>query len=711
MKKKMKISILLPYKENFAANEAGAVSLFVNDITKESLFKKTTYIFGNTLAKKKLSKNYINLKLDKKIFQSTSKRYVETFLEYQKKINSDLIEVHNRPNYIKPIKKKFSKRVVLYFHNDPLTMNGSSKINERIYLLNNVDKIIFNSNWSKKRFFIDLPNKKLLSQKSSICYQSSSKIKINFKGKEKIISFVGKLNRAKGYDLFGEAIIKILNKHPDWKAKVFGDELREKLHFYHKNLQILGFKNNKYILNNLKKISISVVCSRWNEPFGRTSLEAASRGSAVIISDRGGLPETCTDAIILKHLNIDNLFNAIEALIVNKEKLLALQKKNYTNFIFTHKYIAKIIDSIRKSFIVNKEINLFNINRKNILKILHITNFNQRFNGRLHYNTGRRLNNGFIRLGHNVLTLSDRDIINKSKNITDFNGKKTLQRAIIDSYSNFKADCIILGHADSVSSETLDYLKNLNKNLKISQWFLDPVGKNGPDYIKNIQRINNKKKFLDATFLTTDPNAISPSIDNSYFIPNPCDQSFEILKNYENNCYNDVFFAMSHGVHRGGLKKGKTDDREIFINNLLKKNKNIFFDIYGMNKVQPIWGDNFLKKISNSSMGLNLSRGKPIRYYSSDRIAQLLGNGLLTFVDKKTCFNDFLTKDQIIFYKDLNDLSYKLNKYKKDSKDRKRIAKNGRDIYLKMFNSTIVADYMLSKTFDFKSKNKFIWTQ
>ena len=53
----MKISILLPYKENFAHNLAGAVSLFVNDITNESLFKKTTYIFGNTLSKKSLSKN------------------------------------------------------------------------------------------------------------------------------------------------------------------------------------------------------------------------------------------------------------------------------------------------------------------------------------------------------------------------------------------------------------------------------------------------------------------------------------------------------------------------------------------------------------------------------------------------------------------------------------------------------------------------------
>jgi hypothetical protein len=40
---------------------------------------------------------------------------------------------------------------------------------------------------------------------------------------------------------------------------------------------------------------------------------------------------------------------------------------------------------------------VFNIKKKKILKIMHITNFNERFNGRLHYNTGRRLNNGFIR--------------------------------------------------------------------------------------------------------------------------------------------------------------------------------------------------------------------------------------------------------------------------------------------------------------------------
>ena len=52
----MKISILLPYKENFSPNYAGAVSLFVKDITKISKYKKNIYIYGNTKFKKTPSK-------------------------------------------------------------------------------------------------------------------------------------------------------------------------------------------------------------------------------------------------------------------------------------------------------------------------------------------------------------------------------------------------------------------------------------------------------------------------------------------------------------------------------------------------------------------------------------------------------------------------------------------------------------------------------
>ena len=96
-------------------------------------------------------------------------------------------------------------------------------------------------------------------------------------------------NTSKGYDIFGNAILKILDKYPKWKSLVIGDEPREKIFFSNKNLKVMGFQNHKIVLDTFKKSSIAVACSRWEEPFGRTSLEASANGCAVIITDKGCL--------------------------------------------------------------------------------------------------------------------------------------------------------------------------------------------------------------------------------------------------------------------------------------------------------------------------------------------------------------------------------------------------------------------------------------
>ena len=701
----MQICILLPYKENFTEYEAGAVSIFVNDTNKFSKFKKNIRVFGSTNNKKKF-KNYRNIKLEKKIFSSTSNQYINNFIKLIEKQNVNIIEIHNRPHYINALDKVKHIKKILFFHNDPLKMQGSITVDDRLNLLKKIDKIVFNSKWSRNQFFINLPKNLDLSN-VSVIHQSTSSTKVNFNRKQKIISFVGKLNSSKGYDVFGKSIIKILNKYKDWKSIVIGDEPREKFDFNHKNLHLLGYKNNKFILNILKKVSISVVPSKWDEPFGRSSLEAASRGCALIISNTGGLAETTNHAIVLKKINENNLFNKIDFLIKNESFRKKLQKASYKNFNLDNKNASKLIDNLRND-LIPKNINITSKNFKNI-KILHITNFNERFDGRLHYNTGKRLNNGFIRLGHNVLNISDRDIISYYKNLRDPKGSSTLNNKIINSFNNFNPDVVVMGHADNTSIDTLNYLKEKKRGLKIVQWFLDPVSKTGPDYLNNKKRLLKFSDLMDANFITTDPNSLNFKLKNSFFIPNPADPAFETLENYKNDCQNDVFFAMSHGVHRGVLKKGKYDDREKILNTLLKESKNISFDFYGFNDRQPIWGDHFMKKISNSKMGLNLSRGKPIKYYSSDRMAQLMGNGLLTLIDEKTLYSDYFSKNEIVTYKNYSDLIEKIKKYKKDDNERKRIAKNGKKKYLKYFNSSVVSDFILKKTFNIKNSKKFIW--
>ena len=171
----------------------------------------------------------------------------------------------------------------------------------------------------------------------------------------------------------------------------------------------------------------------------------------------------------------------------------------------------------------------------------------------------------------------------------------------------------------------------------------------------------------------------------------------------------DVFFALSHGVHRGILKSGKFDERALFIEKLMNVTNNIKFDIYGLKQVQPIWADHYFKTISNSKMGLNLSRGEPIKYYSSDRITQIIGNGLVTLIDEKTGYRDFFNDDEMVFYKNINDLSEKIQRIAKDEKLRKLIGKKGKQKYLRYFNSTLVADYIINKTLNIKNNNKYLW--
>ena len=186
----MKISILLPYKENFSPEYPGAVSLFVYETTKISKFRKDITIFGNTNFRKKFNMRYRNIELKKIPFTSQTRNYVKKFIQYEKSNNSTIIEIHNRPSYIKILSNEIKKKILtLYFHNDPLSMDGSQTIDERKNLLKICYKIIFNSSWSKKRFLEGLENKFVNSDKLLVFHQSAQKGSLNLLNKKKKMDY------------------------------------------------------------------------------------------------------------------------------------------------------------------------------------------------------------------------------------------------------------------------------------------------------------------------------------------------------------------------------------------------------------------------------------------------------------------------------------------------------------------------------------------
>ena len=688
----LKIATILPYKENYSADKASAASLWVAEFYRKSKFKKSNFIYGHTKSKKFLTNNYININLKntKSKLKSTTNEYANKLIKELNNKNFSIVEIHNRPQLLSKISNKVKSRFIFYFHNDPISMKGSKTRKERLNILKSVEKLVFVSDWVRERFFVDIDQK--LKTKTEIVYPSVNKQSIV--NKQKNIIFVGRLNHSKGYDLFKDAIIRILDEFPKWNAYSIGNEDRRSIYINHPRHKELGFITHKETLKLLNRSEIAVVPSRWEEPFGRSALEASSCGCATIISSRGGLKETTDSAIILKKLDSYNIYLEIKKLIKKNKNRKKCQLKGRQNIKHLISDNTKIIDEIREDCVPFYNINF--IRKK--LKIINIYNQGQKLNHRLYnISLGKKFTNGFVRNGHDVIEISDRDYIRNNKSFNLIPNKNNFQNFLIDTFKNYNPDILFFGHTKNLEVSTLDKFRELNKNIIISHWNEDPVMPSLHYSIQNVSNINTYSDVVDHNFITTDPSVISNKINskNLHFFFVPVDNNIERFDVYNMRPKKDLFYAMSHGVNRAILKEGTEDDRINFLNKLVKKIPNIKYDFYGFSNKQPIWGNDFNNALVNSKMGLNLSRGKPTKYYSSNRIASIMGNGLLTFVDAKVQFSDFFSKNEIIFYSNINDLSDKIMFYSKNDKIRKKISKNGKKKYFKLFNETKITKYLI----------------
>ncbi len=692
---KNKIAILLPYKEKYNINNAGAASIWMKDYIKYSKLKSITTIYGNQKKNTKpLTNNYKNIELTN-IYLSKNIYYTNQLYKEHLKKDFSIIEIHNRPeSLIYLIKKNISSKLIFVFHNNPLDMRGSNSLKERIFIAENTDQIYFVSNWVKNKFFEGLPYKN--RNNCNILYPAIEKPK-KFPSKEKLIIFSGKLNSSKGYDIFGKAALKILNEFPEWKAVAIGNEPREKYNFKHKNFKILDWLQHKKILSYYAKASISVVPSRWQEPFGRTAMESAAFGCATITSKNGGLPETFKNPIFLKNVSVNEIYFNIKNLIINKSKRLRIQKNNFNNVIHNIKDKVAYLDNL-KSHMLGKKIY---VNTKSKLKIFHISQFDERNNFRLfNISVASKISKGFLRNDHDVINFSYRNYL---RNRFIIKSNDIINNKILEIAENYRPNLIVLGHNNFLTRKSLELIKS-KYNCKIIMWYEDALGHRGegPNWRQNLNLLERNQDLINSYFTTTHPDEIKTIINKNkiQYLPIPVDENIENLEIYNlKNRYKDIFFALSHGVNFGKLKRGKKDERETFLYNLLNEFPKFNYNILGIANEPPKWNYEFMEELSKCKMALNLSRGKPIKYTSSNRIASLIGNGIYTFIDKKTKFSDFFSEEEVGSYNDINDLGNKIEYFLSNEDKLNRYGKNGRKKYFKLFNNKKITKEIINKTF------------
>ena len=692
----MKIAILLPLKESYSYNNAGAVSILVRDHCKYSSYKTDIGIYGSEVKDPISNKKFFPINHNRYFFRNKS--YVARFSKLISK-EVEIIELHNRPKYFYYLKKIFpKKKFILYFHNNPNELLGSATTKEKMYIYQNCDKIFFLSNWIKEQFFKDLKISR--DTNFDVFYPGVQKISVFPKNKKNIILFSGKLNESKGYNIFIEAASRFISNNKNWKAIAIGSESRRLIQ-KNNNITEVGQISNSRVLKMMSESKIAVANSTWEEPMGRLPIEAASRGAFPIVSKSGGLTETLSvDFSILKENTSEILYKKLQYLKNNPKKLLGLQKKVFNNFALSVKITSKKLDQTRADLLSNsKDIR---INKK--LKILHVASFNENSNGDLYYSTSKKINNGFIKLDHHVHSLDDKQFL---RNVF-LNKTKSLNKKILTIVRNLNPDLLLLGHTDKITKVTIKIIKMINPNIKIARWYIDSIS---PEFLKKNKKILfDNFNLIDKIFLTSLPGGnLRKYKHKMHFIPNPVDKSIECYKNFLNKNFDyDIFFALSHGQHRRVLKQGKIDERDDiieYLNNNLPLVKKYFIST---NLRKPKWGAEYYHYIKKSKMGLNISRGNLQDLYSSDRITTLVGNGLLCFVDVKTNYNKIFKNNELVFYKNKLDLLKKINFFKNNPKISNLYAKRAWLRYHRDFNSKIICDFILSKL-DLSHSKNFTW--
>ena len=75
-----------------------------------------------------------------------------------------------------------------------------------------------------------------------------------------------------------------------------------------------------------------------------------------------------------------------------------------------------------------------------------------------------------------------------------------------------------------------------------------------------------------------------------------------------------------------------------------------------------------------------------------------MGNGQLTFIDKKTKINEIFNSNEAIFYNSINDLSEKISFFKSNKNLANKIAKKGKEKYFKLFDEKKISKYLIDKS-------------
>ena len=335
------------------------------------------------------------------------------------------------------------------------------------------------------------------------------------------------------------------------------------------------------------------------------------------------------------------------------------------------------------------------------MRILHVANFSTHKYGADLYATDRKISAGLIRNSHFVYDFSYRDVC-RSESIlrTTRFGRGPVNKKLIQACDTLCPHVLLLGHSELINAVTLAEVRQNNPFIKIGLWYVDAL------FHKNkTAHLFDKLPFIDVVFATTGgPYLEELQTDNcrAAFIPNMVDKAVESKKSFQNHFYDHDFIFCG----RDSNDLQRRDFMERLYSETAESLRTAFRGCLGQ---PPVTGYSYIDFLGRSKMGLNISRKNDVPLYSSDRLVQLVGNGLLTFCPKVPSMELLFNQDELVFYDTFDELLEKIFYYHHNLKECRAIAANGWQRVHESYSAEMVTKYMLEFLFELPFTANYCW--
>ncbi|MBS0251547.1 MAG: glycosyltransferase family 4 protein, partial [Proteobacteria bacterium] len=282
-------------------------------------------------------------------------------LDQAQESSADLIVVQQHLPTAAGLARRVSTPVIMHKHNmiKSVPVTGVLNALKRRWHVNQYKAlagIIFVSETCRDLFRADWPE---VTIPMSVVYNG-----LDFSGwqpahtRRSEIICVGRAAPEKGIKEAAQAVVDILSREPSWSARFilsevqrFPDYFQDVMTTLHPVAERATVEVNQtfaVVRHRLEEAAIALVPSRWEEPFGRTALEAHAAGCAVVSSGTGGLREVSGKyALFLPdRFSAGDIADQVSVLIGNPGMMnrLAQEGRNYCSQKFALANISTSAD-------------------------------------------------------------------------------------------------------------------------------------------------------------------------------------------------------------------------------------------------------------------------------------------------------------------------------------------------------------------------------